>query len=126
MKNVSIARRLMLILGASIAITLGAVLGLSYLLRFSSAASSDLAATARPQNRASFELLDLIVKLQGATQKMVQERDPDAIEALMHQSEALVTQAKAQIREAANDDASIPTAFDTLLRANAQVTDLLM
>jgi methyl-accepting chemotaxis protein len=126
MRNVSIARRLMLNLAAAIAITLGAVLGLSYLLRVSSAASSDLAATARAQNQASFELLDLVVKLQGVTQKMVQERDPDAIEALMHQSEALATQAKSKIREAAEGDTSIPGAFDQLLRANGEATDLLM
>lgn len=126
MRNLSIARRLMVNLVASIAITLGAAMGLSYLMRVSSAASSAMAATVRTQNAASFELLDLVVKLQGITQKMVQERDPDAIEALMHQSEALGAQAKSKIREAAEDDTSIPAAFDELLRANAQVTDLLM
>jgi methyl-accepting chemotaxis protein len=126
MRNLSIARRLMLNLGASIAITFGAVLGLSYLLRESSAASGAMAATARAQSLASFELLDLVVKLQGVTQKMVQERDPDAIEALMHQSEKLAGQAKSKIREAAEEDTSISAAFDQLLRANAEVTDLLM
>ena len=126
MRNMSIARRLMLNLGASIVITLGAVLGLSYLMRVSSAASSAMAATARAQNAASFALLDLVVKLQGITQRMVQERDPDAIEALMHQSEKLTVDAKSKIREAAEEDNSIPAAFDELLRANAEVTDLLM
>jgi methyl-accepting chemotaxis protein len=124
MRNLSIARRLMLNLAASIAITLGAVLGLSYLLRVSATASSALAATARAQSVASFELLDLVVKLQGVTQKMVQERDPDAIEALMHQSEALATQAKGKIQ--AEDDGAISGVFDELLRANGEVSDLLM
>jgi hypothetical protein len=88
MRNLSIARRLMVNLAASIAITLGAALGLSYLLKVSSTSSTNLAATAPAKNQASFELLDVIVKLQASTQKMVQEQDPDAIEALMHQSEA--------------------------------------
>ena len=126
MRNQSIARRLMLNLAASIAITLGAVLGLSYLLQVSSSASSGMAATVRAQNLACFELLDLMVKLQGVTQKMVQQSDPDAIEGLMHQGEALATQAKKKIRKAAESDASISGAFDELLRANAEVTDLLM
>src|ERR1022692_2401522 len=82
MKKSSIARRMTLALAASVAITFSAVLGLSYLLRVSSALSSGLAATTRSQSQASFELLDLAVKVQGVTQKMTQERDPDAIEAL--------------------------------------------
>ena len=92
MKKSSIACRMTLAVAASVAITFSAVLGLSYLLRVSSALSSGLAATTRSQSRASFELLDLAVKVQGVTQKMTMERDPDAIEALMHQSEGLAQQ----------------------------------
>jgi methyl-accepting chemotaxis protein len=125
-RDLSIAKRLMISLAASIAITVGAVLGLSYLLRVSTAASSAMAATVRAQNLGSFALLDLVVKLQSVTQKMVQERDPDAIEALVHQSAMLATQARSKIREAAKDDASIPAALDQLLRANGEVNDLLM
>jgi methyl-accepting chemotaxis protein len=113
-------------LAASVAITAGAVLGMSYLLRVSSSLSSGLAATARSQSQASFELLDLTVKLQGLTQKMVQESDPDAIEALLHQNQTRVTQAQEKIQEMAEGDASISSAFEALTRANGQVTDLVM
>jgi len=126
MKNVSITRKLTLVLAASGVITLGASLGLSYLLRVSSADSSGLAATARAQSQASFEMLDLLVKVQGVTQRMVQESDPDAIETLMHKNESMVTQARAKIREVAQDDASISTSFEQLLHANEEVTDLLL
>ncbi len=126
MRSLSIARRLVLNLAASVAITLGAALGLSYLLQVSSNASTNLVVTARAKSQASFELLDVIVKLQAATQKMVQERDPDAIEALMHQSEALASEGRSKIRNAAEGDSSIGSAFEELLRANAEVTDLLM
>jgi methyl-accepting chemotaxis protein len=124
--NLTIARKMTLALAASVAITAGAVLGLSYLLRVSVSLSSDLTSTARSQSQGSFELMDFAVRLQGATQKMVQERDPDAIEALMTQNQALVKQAQAKIRAVAQGDASITAAFDKLTQADAEVTDLLM
>lgn len=126
MKKSSIACRMTLAVAASVAITFSAVLGLSYLLRVSSALSSGLAATTRSQSRASFELLDLAVKVQGVTQKMTMERDPDAIEALMHQSEGLAQQAQIKIQQIGRDDTSVSAAFEKLKRANAEVLDLLM
>ncbi len=126
MRNASIARRMTLAVAASVAITAGAVLGLSYLLWVSSSSSSGLAATARSQSKASFELLDLAVQVQSVTQKMAEERDPDAIEALLNQDEDLVKQAQAKIPLVAEADTSISTAFATLTRANAEVADLLM
>ncbi|MFZ0814199.1 MAG: methyl-accepting chemotaxis protein, partial [Candidatus Sulfotelmatobacter sp.] len=126
MKSLSIVRRITLALAASVAITAGAVAGLSYLLRVSSSLSRDMAATARSQSQASFELLDFAVRLQGATQKMVQVRDPDAIEALMNQNESLVKQAREKIQQVAEGDASIAGAFDDLVRADGEVDDLVM
>ena len=126
MPNLSIARRMTLALAASVAITAGAVFGLSYLLHVSASLSGNVASTARSQSQGSFELLNFAVKLQGDTQKMVQERDPDAIEALMSQNEALVKQAQTRIQQIAEGNTSIPAAFDKLTRADAEVTDLLM
>jgi methyl-accepting chemotaxis protein len=126
MRNIGIARKLKLVQAVSIAITVGATLGLSYLMRVSSAVSSQLVATGAAQSQASFELLDLVIKVQGTTQKMVQESDPDAIEALMQQSEALVKQAQKKIQEIEENDSSISGAFDQLLRANGEVTNLML
>ena len=126
MKNTSITSRMTLALAASVAITAGAVLGLSYLLRVSSTLSSGLAATARSQSEDSFALLNLAVKAQGATQRMVEERDPDAIEALLAQNETLIKQAQTKIQQISDGDTSISVAFTKLTQANAQVTDLLM
>ncbi len=124
--NLSMARRMKLALAASVVITTGAVLGLSYLLHVSASLSGEVASTARSQSQTSFELLNFAVKLQGATQKMVQERDPDAIEALINQNETLVKQAKARIEETTHGDTSIAHAFDKLTAADAGVTDLLV
>jgi methyl-accepting chemotaxis protein len=122
--NLSIARRMTLALAASVLITTIAVAGLSYLLHVSVSLSSDVSSTARSQSQDSFALLDFAVKLQGATQRMVQERDPDAIETLMAQNDALAKQARAKLGQ--QGDAAIAAAFDKLTQADAEVTDLLM
>jgi len=76
MRNQGIALRMIVLVGASLVITVGAVLGLSYLLRVSSISSQSAAATAREQTQRCFELLDLAVRVQGTTQKLVQEPIP--------------------------------------------------
>jgi methyl-accepting chemotaxis protein len=126
MRTLSIVRRITLALVVSVAITAGAVLGLSYLLQVSSSLARALASTARAQSRTSFELVDLTVKIQNVTQRMVQERDPDALEALMHEDEALGKEAEAKIQRMAPEDTTLPSTFAKLTQANAEVTDLLL
>jgi methyl-accepting chemotaxis protein len=116
---------MILALGGSLAITVVAVLGLSYLLRVSSTLSRDLASTSRAQSQDSFQLTDLAVKFQGVTQKMVQEKDPDAIEALMQENAALVKQVQEMLK-AGEGTEEISAAFEKLASANAEVTDLLL
>jgi len=114
-----------LALAGSLAITVVAVLGLSYLLRVSSSLSRDLAATSRTQSQASFQLMDLAVKVQDVIQKMVQEKDPDAIEALMQQNTALVKQVQ-ELLKTGEGTGEISSAFEKLAGANAEVVDLLL
>lgn len=66
----------------------------------------------------------MAVKLQGATQEMIQQNDPDAIEALMNQNEALVKQAHEKIQQ--SGDSAIAAAFDKLTQTDAQVTHLIL
>ena len=124
--NLSIARRMTLALAASVAITAGAVAGLSYLLHVSVSLSRDVASRSRTQSQASFQLLDMAVKLQGATQEMIQQSDPDAIEALMNQNQALVKQAHERIQQGTSEGSGVAAAFDKLTQADAQVTELIM
>ena len=86
MRNQGIALRMILVVGASVVITVAAVLGLSYLLRVSAGSAQSVAAAAREQTQHSFELLDLAVKVQGTTQKLVQETDPDVMESLIEKT----------------------------------------
>jgi methyl-accepting chemotaxis protein len=124
--NLSIARRMILAVAASVAITAGAVLALSYLLHVSASLSREVASKARSQSQDSFQLLDMAVKIQGVTQKMIQQSDPDALEALMNQNEVMIKQAHEQIAKISEGNGGIAGAFDKLAQADAEVIDLIL
>ena len=123
MRNQGIARRMALVVAASVAITVAAVFGLSYLLHVSSASAQSAAAASREQTKRSFELLDLAVRVQGLTQKLVQATDPDVMESLMKQNESLMKDAETKV---AAGDAGVKAAFLVLVQANEQVTNLVV
>jgi len=124
MRNQGIARRMILVVAASVAITVAAVLGLSYLLQVSAGSAQSVAAAAREQTQRSFELLDLAVRVQGTTQKLVQATDPDVMEALIQQNQSLVKDAQAKVEQAAGG--GVKAAFLALVQANEQVTNLVL
>ena len=126
MRNQGIARRLTLLVAASVAITVAAVLGLSYLLHVSTGSAQDVAAAAREQTQGSFELLDLAVRVQAVTQRLVQERDPDVMESLVQQNQSLVKDAQAKVEQIAAGDGGPKAAFLALVQANQQVTILVL
>jgi len=114
------------VVAASVAITVAAVLGLAYLLHVSADSARSVAAAAREQTQRSFELLNLAVRVQGTTQKLVQASDPDVMESLIQQNQSLVKEAQAKVEQAAGDDGAVKTAFLSLVRANQQVIDLVL
>ncbi|MFZ0296386.1 MAG: methyl-accepting chemotaxis protein [Candidatus Sulfotelmatobacter sp.] len=126
MRNQGIALRMILVVGASVVITVAAVLGLSYLLRVSAGSAQSVAAAAREQTQHSFELLDLAVKVQGTTQKLVQETDPDVMESLIEKNKAQVKDAQAKVEQVAAGDDGVKSAFLALVKANEQVTKLVL
>ena len=117
---------MIVLVGASLVITVGAVLGLSYLLRVSSISSQSAAATAREQTQRCFELLDLAVRVQGTTQKLVQETDPDVMESLIEKNKLQVKDAQAKVEQVAAGDDGVKSAFLALVKANEQVTKLVL
>jgi methyl-accepting chemotaxis protein len=126
MKKAGIARRMILVQGASALITLAAIAGLSYLLRISATSAENLVATARTQNQSSFALLDLLTQVQGTMQKLVQATDPDVMESLVKQNESLVKQVQAKVQEVAAGESSVETSFTALVQANEEVKSLVM
>jgi methyl-accepting chemotaxis protein len=125
-RNEGIAHRMTLAVAASVAITLAAVLGLSYLLEVSAGSAQSIAATARQQTQRSFELLDLAVKVQGTTQKLVQATDPDVMESLIQQNQSLAKSADQKVEQAAGGDGGVKAAFRALIQANEEVTNLVL
>jgi methyl-accepting chemotaxis protein len=117
---------MILLVGASVVLTVAAVGGLSYLLRVSAGSAQSVAAAAREQTQRSFELLDLAVKVQGTTQKLVQESDPDVMEALIEKNKLQVKDAQAKVEQVAGGDDGVKSAFLALLKANEQVTKLVL
>ncbi len=126
MRNQGIARRMILVVGASVAITAAAVLGLAYLLEVSASSAQSVAAAAREQTQHSFELLDLAVKVQGITQKLVQANDPDVMESLIQQNQSLVKDGQAKLDQAGAGDGGVKAAYLVLVRANQQVIDFVL
>lgn len=126
MRNQGIALRMILLVGASVVITVVAVLGLSYLLRVSATSAQNLTAESREQTQHSFELLDLVVRVQGTTQKLVQETDPDVMESLIEKNKSHVKDAKAKVEQVAGGDEGVKSAFAALVKANEQVTSLVL
>ena len=124
--NNGIARRLTLVVLASLGITVAAVLGLSYLLQLSADSAQTVAAISSQQTQRSFELLDLAVKIQGTTQKLVQASDPDVMESLIQQNQSLVKSAAEKIGRIAANNADVKAAFRALIQANEQVTNLVL
>jgi methyl-accepting chemotaxis protein len=126
MRNLGIASRVAFVVATSVAITLAAVGGLSYLLRVSAGSAQTVAAASRTQTQSSFELLDLAIKVQGTTQKLVQETDPDVMETLIRQNEAQVKDAQARVAQVDAGDGGVKTAFAAVIHANDQVTKLVL
>ena len=126
MRNQGIARRMSLMVAASVAITVAAALGLSYLLHVSAGSAQRVATAASEQTQRSFELLDLAVRVQGITQKLVQATDPDVMESLIQQNQSLVKDARTKVEQAAAGDGAVRAAFLALLQANEQVTNLVL
>ncbi len=126
MKNAGIARRMSLVLIASVAITAGVTLALSVLLALITGSARDLAATSKATAQGSFELLDLFVREQSLTQSMVQSSDPDVIESLMGKSDSLRKTARTRIKDLTANDADITASFEQLVQADEEVKDLLL
>lgn len=126
MRNQGIARRITFVVAASVSITVAAALGLAYLLQVSAGSAQSMAAAARAQTQHSFELLDLAVRVQGTTQKLVQQTDPDVMESLIDQNQSLVKDAQAKVEEVTADDGGVKAAFLALVQANQQVTNLVL
>ncbi len=121
MKNVGIAKRLYLFLGAFVVVAVGCVGGFSFLLTTSSSASRGAVDRTRVKSQASFDLVENAARVQGLTLRLVREKDADAIETFLKESESVVRQAQARIQEVGAQDSRVNSSFAALIAADEKV-----
>ena len=88
MKQLSISRRLMLLLGAFGLMTALAVAGFTLLLRQSTARSTAVTAQAMSQQGLSYQILEAMAENHGRVQQLLGLKDPDELEAAVKALEA--------------------------------------
>ena len=116
----------MLELVASAVIIVGAVGALSYLLRVSSQSAHNVAVVNRARTSASLELLDLVAQIQALTQKLVQSNDPDAMQKLIGQQDALIGEAQAKIQSVVAGDSAVQASFNALVGVNRAIREAVL
>lgn len=125
MHKASIARRISIFMAAFILVTIAVVGSMSYLLHTSTANQRRFRNDLDTQSRTLFKLVSGMGKLQGLTQKLLREQDPDVIESLVQQRHTLVEESREFIRLAGNQP-SLLNALSDLVSANDQVTQLIL
>jgi len=122
----SISKKLLLLVGGAAGTALGAVLIFSFLLYRSSSGARELAALANTKGAATFALVDLAAKTQGIVQRLAREKDPDAIEALLKQKEALTADARTRLEQASAQGTEVEAGFTALVKINDEVINVLL
>jgi methyl-accepting chemotaxis protein len=124
--RLSIASKLIGLLGMFLLAILGTVGAFSYLLHLSTRATSDLMQTSRANTREASELMTLVAKAQGLTLRLLSSEDPDAIEGLIGQGGKVMQEARGRIEKAKDDNGRMASALSDLSKANARVKDAVL
>ena len=126
MRRTSITRQF-LILVVAFAIAMPASLGgLAYVF-YSSRADSRRSSAAHDRGTAAlFALVDAVSQVQGTLQRLLREKDPDAMEKLMDLGKSWSKTALAKMQEAGAAGGEIAVAFEALGAANEKTIGLLL
>ena len=126
MRRTSITRQF-LILVVAFAIAMPASLGgLAYVF-YAHRASSRRSAAAHDRGTAAlFALVGAVGQVQGTVQRLLREKDPDAMEKLMDQGKSGSKTVQAKIQEAGAAGGEIASTFEALATANEKSTGLLL
>ena len=126
MRAIGISRQLLIVIGAFAAVTLAAMVGMSWLIHQSGTSAATTATVSEAKNQALFSLLDASFAIQSATQRLVREKDPDEIEKLIERRKALVAQGRQTVAGAGAGRQEVEAAFDRLLQAGDSVIQALL
>ncbi len=123
MRSTGLVRQLFNLMLAVVAVTLIAAGGLSYLFYSSTESWRNLSDRTGDQNSSMFGLVDSACKVQSFLQRLLRERDPDAMERMIHDSESVAQQARGAVEDAGAQQSEIPGALTALLAVNQKVID---
>lgn len=118
----SITRQFVILVTAFAVAMPASLLGLALVFYQSRAASRKRGAMHDMRTDALFALVESVGE-QGVVQRLLREKDPDAMEKLIDQSKSASNAVLARIREAGDAGGDIASAFEALDRANDKMID---
>jgi len=126
MRITGIGKRMLLLVGAFLAVTIGMGMGMWYLSHYSFQTARALAARATDESKASLDLIGAAAELQGLTQKLVREKDPDVLESLVNNLVEAQKGAEEKVVKNPQAERSLRPPYDTLNAANQEVKNLIL
>jgi methyl-accepting chemotaxis protein len=114
-----------LLLMTFVGVTVVVILTMFCLLHRASVEARMRSERAKSESSNSFGLIEKAAQYQSLIQRLCREKDPDAIEALIQQSDALVKESR-KAPQAAGSTLAVQTAFSELVRANEEAKNFLL
>ncbi len=126
MSNFGLTRRISALVAAFVIVSIAAVAGLSYAFETSSSELRNLLTQSSRVSQTLFALIEAVGKVQGISQKVVREKDPDVMEKLIAEQKSLVSSAETGIGEARAHNADVSSEYHALVRANGQAAETVL
>ena len=122
----SIARQFTILVAAFAVAMPASLVGLALVFYESRAASRKSAAAHDVRTDALFALVESVGEVQGVVQRLLREKDPDAMEKLIDQGKSASKTVLAKIQEAGATGGEVASAFEALGTANEKMIGLFL
>jgi methyl-accepting chemotaxis protein len=122
----SITRQFTILVTAFALAMPASLVGLALVFYQSRAASRKSAAALDVRTDALFALVESVGEVQGLVQRLLREKDPDAMEKIVDQGKSASKTVLAKIQEAGATGGELASAFEALGRANDKMTGLYL
>lgn len=126
MKQMSMGRQMSALLLASIVIALCSFGVTLWQSRGALSRAHASASKTVDDGEAMFRVVEAVGKVQGATQRLVREKDPDAIEKLVDDSKKLAAEAHAAVKSVDGEHGELAGRLQALLAADNRVVELVL
>jgi len=126
MSGLSLTKQMTALMAAFVIASIAAVTSLSYVSEGSSSKLRKLLGDSNRVSQTLFDLIEAVGKVQGISQKLVREKDPDVMERLIGEQRSAGVMAEAKIGEAQAQNTDVGSAYHALVRANQRATETVM